>query len=309
MHVEGVAAGHALGPAGPAEGVAAHHGAEAREQGLGEPGLHRRERHPAGPEAQHAVVVEAGTAEPGPQPPVERLDPGVEVDLVGRHPDPVLELVVDGRRRDRPPRAAAGGRPPPEPTRALPRRRASAPARHPSPGDRTDGLFRACFADGEPSAPCTVRPLGWRKEDGLAMAQRTRTSTTSARSPCSRLCPARSSSGSRRAVDELTVTAGHRLVTQGDVGREMFVLVEARPRSSATTRSSPPSAPAPRSASCRCSTTAPAPPRSPATPTAPCSCWAPGSSRPCSTTCRTSPTRCSPGWRHGCDELDSKVYG
>lgn len=29
-----------------------------------------------------------------------------------------------------------------------------------------------------------------------------------------------------RAADELTVSAGHRLVTQGDVGREMFVLVD-----------------------------------------------------------------------------------
>jgi CRP-like cAMP-binding protein len=31
-----------------------------------------------------------------------------------------------------------------------------------------------------------------------------------------------------RAADELTVNAGHRLVTQGDVGREMFVLVEGQ---------------------------------------------------------------------------------
>jgi CRP/FNR family cyclic AMP-dependent transcriptional regulator len=29
-----------------------------------------------------------------------------------------------------------------------------------------------------------------------------------------------------RSVDEVTVSAGHRLVTQGDVAREMFVLVE-----------------------------------------------------------------------------------
>jgi CRP/FNR family transcriptional regulator, cyclic AMP receptor protein len=31
-----------------------------------------------------------------------------------------------------------------------------------------------------------------------------------------------------RSVDELTVTAGHRLVTQGDIGREMFVLVDGQ---------------------------------------------------------------------------------
>lgn len=31
-----------------------------------------------------------------------------------------------------------------------------------------------------------------------------------------------------RSVDELTVTAGHRLVTQGDVGREMFVIVDGQ---------------------------------------------------------------------------------
>jgi len=31
-----------------------------------------------------------------------------------------------------------------------------------------------------------------------------------------------------RSVDELTVKAGHQLVTQGDVGREMFVLVDGQ---------------------------------------------------------------------------------
>ena len=60
MHVERVAPGRPVGPAGASQTLAADDGAETLEQRLGEPGFDRRQRHPDPTETQDTVVVEAG---------------------------------------------------------------------------------------------------------------------------------------------------------------------------------------------------------------------------------------------------------
>ena len=94
MHIEGVAARRALGPAGPSQLVAAHDRAEALEERRHQAGLDRRQRHPVRAEAQHTVAIELGRTGRcciGPLASTDR--PGPDVGLVGRHPDPVLEAV------------------------------------------------------------------------------------------------------------------------------------------------------------------------------------------------------------------------
>ena len=58
MHVEGVAAGGAVRPARLAERVAGHDGAEAVDEGAGEPGFDGREGDPATTEPQDTVGVD-----------------------------------------------------------------------------------------------------------------------------------------------------------------------------------------------------------------------------------------------------------
>ena len=189
--------GRARRPPGPRQRVPRHHGAVAVEQRRGEAGLDRRQRHPPIAEAQHAVVVERGRrVDPGLDPALEPLHPGPQVDVAGRHADPVLEVVGTGRPAGpRRPRAGAGaGGPRAAARRAAPPRRASARGRHPRRrpyGGNVSRLFRPCEAFSVPSSArsqarrrvCTYAAPPW-----LA----SRTSTTSHRSPCSRRARRRS---------------------------------------------------------------------------------------------------------------------
>ena len=165
------------------------------------------------------------------RPAVEGVDPGVQVDLVGRDPDPVLQLVGDRRGAARRPRpAAAGARP-----AADRRSRAGASVGHrtsttSTAGDGTKEVLRDCFATvnrprriASPAEGDTVdRPRG-----GTRWLAAMRTSITWARSGCSRRCPARSSQRVARASDEVTVKAGHEL---GPPGRRRAGDVRARRR-------------------------------------------------------------------------------
>ena len=84
VDVEGVATRATRRASRRGRGVAAHHSPAAIDQGGGEAGLDRRQRHPTAVEAQHAVVVEVGDV--GRRDRARRsraLDAGVQVDLVG----------------------------------------------------------------------------------------------------------------------------------------------------------------------------------------------------------------------------------
>ena len=232
------------GPAGTGQRVARHHGAVAVEQGSGEPGLDRRQRHPAIAEAQHAVVVEGGRRiDAGLDATPEPVHPRPQVDLAGRHTDPVLEVV--GRRRRR--RHAvleeqeAG---PPLPLQLVaprPARRATGRGRHPRRrpyGGNVSRLFRPCEA-------FTV--LGTIRHASRAYAARpwlaSRTSTTSRRSPSSR--PARRRS-CRRWLAPPTRSSSRRAgccASRARSGARRSSSSTAPPRSDATTRRSPPSGP------------------------------------------------------------------
>ena len=99
MDVEGVPARGAVGPAGADERVAAGHRTEPGHQGVGEPGLQRRERHPPAAEPQDTVDVETGSVVAmGLAADGQGVDAGPHVALGGRDADPVLEAVVQGWR-------------------------------------------------------------------------------------------------------------------------------------------------------------------------------------------------------------------
>ena len=94
MHVEDVAAGGGARPDRAPERVAADDGPEADDEGVGQPGLDRRERDPARPEPEDAVGVDLGDrAQVGPAPGHQGVDPGPHVGLRGGQADPVLETV------------------------------------------------------------------------------------------------------------------------------------------------------------------------------------------------------------------------
>ena len=94
VHVEDVATGGAPGPHGPAQRVAAHDGAEALDEGVGQAGFDRGERHPARAEAEDAVAVDLRHgAEVGPAPGLQTVDPGPDVRFGSRQADPILQAV------------------------------------------------------------------------------------------------------------------------------------------------------------------------------------------------------------------------
>ena len=94
MDIEGIAPRCSLRPTGPGQALAADHSAESLQQRLGQPGLDRRQRHPDPAEAQDAVVIQAGR---GGDVLLGSCRQGgtarSDVDLGGRHPDPILEAV------------------------------------------------------------------------------------------------------------------------------------------------------------------------------------------------------------------------
>lgn len=101
MHVEDIAAGAAPGPYGTAQRVPTDDGAEPDDEGVGQAGLDRRERHPARPEAQDAVRVDLRDgSQVGPSPGQEPVHPGLEVGLRGGEADPVLQAVEGFGRGD-----------------------------------------------------------------------------------------------------------------------------------------------------------------------------------------------------------------
>jgi hypothetical protein len=94
MNVERIATRRAFGPAGRRECVSTHHRSITTEQRTGETGLDRRQRYPAAIDPQDAVTVEhrldLGSR---PSSTIEILDAGMQIELVGRNADPVLEVI------------------------------------------------------------------------------------------------------------------------------------------------------------------------------------------------------------------------
>lgn len=99
VDVEGVSPRGPLRPAGVRQVVAADHRSVTLEEGDRQPALDRRQRHPTRSVAQDAVFVEEGDPRPVSVGPLfQPRQAGLDIGVTSRHPDPVLEAVLDIRR-------------------------------------------------------------------------------------------------------------------------------------------------------------------------------------------------------------------